>query len=278
MSDLYQELQSIVHPTDFSEGSVDAFAHALRIALANKCLLHILHIERLDEEAAWEQFPRVRELLAKWGMVEPDAPRASIAEKLGVKVIKVALEANNPARGVGAYAERHLCDLLVMMTHEQSAARRWLQGSIAEDAAREARAPTLFLRQGRQGFVDRDTGAVSLKVVLLPIDVRISPLGAWRKTCQLARLLDPSSEIMLLHVGEERPIFDGLLPHIELRQGPVVETILSYADQIGADLIAMPTEGRHGLFDALRGSTTERVLHESFCPVLAIPARVSLRE
>jgi nucleotide-binding universal stress UspA family protein len=33
----------------------------------------------------------------------------------------------------------------------------------------------------------------------------------------------------------------------------------------------MPTEGRHGLSDALFGTTTERVLHKSPCPVLAVP-------
>jgi nucleotide-binding universal stress UspA family protein len=77
---------------------------------------------------------------------------------------------------------------------------------------------------------------------------------------------------MLLHVGEDLPIFDGLLPHIELRQGPVIETILSYAGEIGADMIAMPTQGRRGLLDALRGSTTERILRDAPCPVYAVPA------
>jgi hypothetical protein len=33
----------------------------------------------------------------------------------------------------------------------------------------------------------------------------------------------------------------------------------------------MPTEGRHGLSDALLGTTTERVLREAPCPVLAVP-------
>ena len=54
-------------------------------------------------------------------------------------------------------------------------------------------------------------------------------------------------------------------------QGPVVETIVAVAEEIGADIVAMPTAGHHGLFDALRGSVTERVLHEAPCPVLAIP-------
>jgi len=36
------------------------------------------------------------------------------------------------------------------------------------------------------------------------------------------------------------------------------------------DLVAMTTEGRHGFMDALRGSTTERVLRTAPCPVLAV--------
>jgi nucleotide-binding universal stress UspA family protein len=58
---------------------------------------------------------------------------------------------------------------------------------------------------------------------------------------------------------------------IEVQEGPVIETIISVAEEIGADIIAMPTAGRHGLFDALRGSVTERVLREAPCPVLAVP-------
>ncbi|HEY3719491.1 MAG TPA: universal stress protein, partial [Roseiarcus sp.] len=39
-----------------------------------------------------------------------------------------------------------------------------------------------------------------------------------------------------------------------------------------ADLIVMPTAGHVGYLDALRGSTTERVLRQAPCPVLAMPA------
>jgi nucleotide-binding universal stress UspA family protein len=39
-----------------------------------------------------------------------------------------------------------------------------------------------------------------------------------------------------------------------------------------ADLIAMATEGHKGFLDVLRGSTTERVLRDARCPVLAVPA------
>jgi nucleotide-binding universal stress UspA family protein len=42
-------------------------------------------------------------------------------------------------------------------------------------------------------------------------------------------------------------------------------------NQIDADVVAMPTAGHHGILDALRGSTTERVLRHAGCPVLAMP-------
>lgn len=265
--------KAIVHPTDLSFASLDAFAHALRIAVASQGLLHVLHIDAgaAEDGDDWERFPQVRELLARWKMIGPDASRAEVAEKLGVKFVKATVESDTPAHGVAAYCERHLCDLMVLMTHGRSGLERWLDESIAEEAAREAHTPALFLREDQGGFVDRETGAVKLDTVLMPIEAAVSPVGAFRKTADLAHALNPAADVMLLHVGDDLPLFDGLLPHVELRQGPVIETILNYAKEIKADMIAMPTQGRRGLLDALRGSTTERVLQLAPCPLLAVP-------
>jgi nucleotide-binding universal stress UspA family protein len=51
----------------------------------------------------------------------------------------------------------------------------------------------------------------------------------------------------------------------------VVETIVETAADWQADLIGMPTAGHDGFLDALRGSTTERVLRQAPCPLLAVP-------
>jgi nucleotide-binding universal stress UspA family protein len=42
------------------------------------------------------------------------------------------------------------------------------------------------------------------------------------------------------------------------------------------DLVVMATEGRHGFMDAVRGSTTERVLRAIPCPLLAVPVSARL--
>jgi nucleotide-binding universal stress UspA family protein len=266
-------LQSVVHPTDFSPAGLDAFAHALRLAVAAKSHFYILHIERETEQAGWVQFPRVRETLAAWGMIAPGAPQSAVASELGLRVTKARIESNDPVRGVQAFVERHQCDLLVLMRHERSAPQRWLRGSVAEAAARQAHAPTLFLREGQRGFVDRNTGVISLQTILLPIDGSVPHQEACRWVAALERLAAFSARVRPLHVGTSTPANASEFEEtIDVREGPVVETIISVAQEIDADIIAMPTAGRHGLFDALRGSVTERVLREAPCPVLAVPA------
>jgi nucleotide-binding universal stress UspA family protein len=90
---------------------------------------------------------------------------------------------------------------------------------------------------------------------------------------------DDKVTITLLHVGDGKR-----LPNVGVEDGPQwtfarmqregdpVDEIIAAAELVRADLIVMPTEGRHGVFDALRGSTTERVLRRSRCLVLAVPA------
>jgi nucleotide-binding universal stress UspA family protein len=55
--------------------------------------------------------------------------------------------------------------------------------------------------------------------------------------------------------------------------GAPVETILREATLWQPDLIVLTTQGHRDFLDALRGSTTERVLRGAHCPVLAVPAK-----
>jgi nucleotide-binding universal stress UspA family protein len=79
-----------------------------------------------------------------------------------------------------------------------------------------------------------------------------------------------------MHVGKSPPALvdeDGApldLP-VLLRDGAVVETILAVAGEFAVDAIAMPTAGRHGLLDAVRGSASAQVLEDARWPLLAVP-------
>jgi hypothetical protein len=85
------------------------------------------------------------------------------------------------------------------------------------------------------------------------------------------------SRLTLLHVG-----VGSKFPKVEIaedtwtvqrvvREGSPAAEILTVANESGADLIIMVTAGTHGWMDAIRGSTTEQVIRETKCPVLAMP-------
>jgi len=61
--------------------------------------------------------------------------------------------------------------------------------------------------------------------------------------------------------------------HTAVRFGQPAEEILEYADEIGADLIAMCTHGRSGLSRWVYGSVADKVLRGAKCPVLLVRVR-----
>ena len=66
-----------------------AFAHALRIAVATKARLYILHVAAVSDERDWMSFPQLREALTRWGMLSANERPNAIASKLGVEIAKV---------------------------------------------------------------------------------------------------------------------------------------------------------------------------------------------
>lgn len=55
-----------------------------------------------------------------------------------------------------------------------------------------------------------------------------------------------------------------------VRAGPAADTITDYADEIGADIVAAGTRGRHGEHRFLLGSVAERLVRTCPVPVLTV--------
>lgn len=58
-----------------------------------------------------------------------------------------------------------------------------------------------------------------------------------------------------------------------LVQGPTIETILSQAEKLEADIIVVGSHGHGAMFRILVGSISEGLLHNSTKPLLIIPAK-----
>jgi len=67
-----------------------------------------------------------------------------------------------------------------------------------------------------------------------------------------------------------RPELEGLKVTTAVTHGRASSAILQYAEENGIDLIVIATHGRTGLEHLLFGSTAERVVRESPCPVLTV--------
>jgi hypothetical protein len=268
----------IVHPTDFAPGDAAAMVHAVAIALASKSILRLLLV-RVDNESFYsptQGLRQVRDLLVSWGRLGPDAAYDRWEKELELQVSSVSIAARNARAGILEYLEDAFCNLVVLANYPNKALTRWTDASVHTSLLRKGRMMSLFVREGRRGFVDPKTGAIGLKQILMPIAGGVDSVPAIRRIQAMLALTDNHAEIKLMHVGKRPPALvdeNGVtldMP-ILLRDGAVVEAILAAADEFKVDAIAMPTAGRHGLLDAVRGSASAQVLEDARWPLLAVP-------
>jgi nucleotide-binding universal stress UspA family protein len=266
-------INAIAHPTDFSPEAQVAFAHALPLAIASRCRLDLLHVHDRYAADHYGRFPHIREVLQRWGMLAPDAAVEDIAAQTGVNVRKVEIQDQDAVDGLSRFLIGHRPDLIVMATHGRDGLNRWLRGSMSAEVARETHAPVMLIGPAARPFVDPATGMMHLRKILAPIARDPSPLRALHTLEVFTQGLDVSVDFV--HVGDDVPnLRDALGALLAVRQidGPVIEGILAEAERTRSSLIAMPTAGHQGFLDAVRGRTTEHVVVQAPCPVLALPA------
>jgi len=263
-------IRFIAHPTDFSAEGIAAFEHALALALLNRCPLVLLHVYLPSEPREFEGFPQIRDTLQRWHYLTPGAQQADVLPKTGVKVTKVDLRDDEAVDGLCTFLNDHRPDLIVMATHGRAGIERWLKGSVSAGVVKNTLVPTLIFGRDVRPFVASDTGAINIRTVVVPVDHSPSPNLVTRKLADLTEALKVSLDYV--HVGEQVPaVWDGAGGRRPIRKlvGPVVDALLKEAAQ--SQLLAMPTAGRHGFLDAIRGSTTERVVSRADCPLLVLP-------
>ena len=138
---------------------------------------------------------------------------------------------------------------------------------------------TLFTPHGVDGFVSRQDGSISLRNILIPVTSKPRPQPGVEAAARLIRNLQlPAGIVTLLHVGPAAEMPSVRLPedthwtwNSVAKAGEPADTILQTATELGTDLIVMTTDGPDGFLDGLRGTTSERVLRKSRCPVVNLP-------
>src|SRR5579859_4978054 len=94
--------------------------------------------------------------------------------------------------------------------------------------------------------------------------------ASWPPIAPVANPLRPDARDFYLTEVENWLLHADYHVTAEVRTGEVISSILSVVHG-GYEVVVMVTHGRTGMNKTLLGSVTEAVLHDSPCPVLAIP-------
>ena len=203
------------------------------------------------------------------------------------------------------YAEQMDIWLIIMATHGYGGIKRWTHGSVAERVLQAASVPVLMVRaQEEDAEVLRQL--MLCRRILVPLDGSEMAQQVLPPVTSVAQAV--GAEVFLFQVAVDQPASmlgsewfylpaKGLSEEEEreaqaylervadsLREGgirvftgtqigPVVESIMEYAEANGIDLIAMCTHGRTGLARWTLGSVADRVLRAGSTPMLLVRAK-----
>src|SRR6478672_9384286 len=242
-----QIIESVLHPTDFSESSKVAFFHALTATLLSRSHLTLLNVSS-DDKPRWADFPGVRETLEKWQLLPKGSPRSAVND-LGIDIRKAIMPKGDPVEGVINYMTDYPAEMIVLATQQRRGISRWLSSSVAEPIARRATEMTLFIPGGTDGFVSAEDGSVSLKNILIPVATSPRPQPALEAAARLVRSLDINAgTFTLLHIGNSNSMPSLRTPDVpgwtwtkEIRSGDVIQRIIDMSHETETSLIVMST-------------------------------------
>jgi nucleotide-binding universal stress UspA family protein len=280
-------LQSILFGTDFRPASRAAERAAIRLAGVFGSHLSLMHaLEPMPPRSGMRQLQRERVL----GLLTEQADRL-IAEK--VAVTEQFLIEGAPAGTIVRQAQERNADLILIGAGEQTSAKHFRAGPVAEAVVQHATTPVLAVRP--------DGPDMQLRTILCPVDGSAAGRHGLENAVRLARscgarvvavtvvpevswLSAATVSGVLLGAREEygrmwREEFDALVHALDwsgvswspdVRYGKPHEEIATSVQDHDADLIVMGSTSRSDLSRAVLGSTTRRVLRDLACSLLVV--------
>ena len=207
--------------------------------------------------------------------------------------LDICIETGIPHKEILRVAKEEKVDLIAMGKRGLGLKDRILLGSNTNKVLRMANAPVLAVRHKKGDKID-------IKKILVPtdlseltsisLDFAIDIANRFNSTIYLLHILElhHSYEISTSKIIEELRVLALKELRSYLNKIPKEKTkginiqemvtlylrawfgIVNFAEENGIDLIIMTTHGRKGLVRFMLGSTAEKVISESPCPVLTI--------
>jgi nucleotide-binding universal stress UspA family protein len=300
-------LKRILCATDFSDFSNHAIPYGIALAREFKAKLYVSHVIDLSSAAIYGE--------AVFALEEQQSRMTSYAQKemtqlMGQETLdwEPLITVGNPANEIARLAADKQVDIAIAASHGRSGLKRLILGSVTERLMRTLPCPLWVVRSPEPGFVTDASQAIQIKKILVGCDFSPDSSLAFEYGLSLAQ--EFQAELHLAHVVEP-PLYEDLIkpsesgetfgrqlrktmqeklgamvpeeaqtwcnPVTALLAGQPHEELAKYAVVNGMDLIVLGVRG-HSLVETLFvGSTTDRVLRNSPCPVLSVQQKAHVR-
>jgi len=285
---VFNDMKTILVPTDFSEYSRDALDFALQFAENTGSEVHLLHI--IDSPVA--------HTFSTLGIISQDKRNDEYDEEL-VRIVKskikdLTLEKSSqeiiivpevfigkPYENISKHISQHAADLIIMGTKGCSGLKEFFIGSNTEKVVRYSKCPVISIPEPvnfadineivfATDLIDDDGKVIeSIKTFQKIFDARISLL--WVNTIHIIQneeeIKNNLEKLARDHNLEKFSI--NVIKGVSAEIG-----IMNFVEKVGADLIAMATSSRHGLAHIFSGSLAEDIVNHSQCPIWTLSVKV----
>ncbi len=284
--------KKILVPLDGSKIAEAVIPFAAEIAARSRA--ELLFVTAVQQVGVWDATLSLQ-VLKREAEVAADY-LATVERDLSDEGRKVATQVldGDAAEAVLAAVEEAGADLIAISTHGRSGVSRWLFGSVATHILERATVPLLVLRP-KEGE-DRGAPGPVVKKILVPLDGSevaksilpvieefaktmgaslvlyhsVAPLSAYPgfESAGAAALGEAIEEMQrqakeILARAAEEVLSRGVEATTVVSLGTPVDGVLTAADELDVDLIAIATHGRSGLGRAVLGSVADGVIRRS---------------
>jgi len=299
------QFKNILCATDFSDFSNHTVGYGVALAKEFDARLIICHVVDLSSVAIYGEFQL--DPVGQQNRIMEDA-NAQLEELTGDQPLawEPLITVGKPADEISRAVVEKNIDLVITATRGRSGFKRLILGSVTERLMRTLSCPLLVLRSPEHEMVNAPEQTVQLKKILVGCDFStdsgrafdhgLSLAQEFQADLHLAHVIEPPVQPNLLKEetllsGEIQEDYHGLLiqklkdmvpveaanwctPQISIMQGQPYEELVKYAETRDIDMIVLGVRGRGLVKTLFLGSTTDRVIRNSPCPVLSVSSKV----
>jgi nucleotide-binding universal stress UspA family protein len=282
--------ENILVAFDNSEYSKAALAKSSNWVKKHGGRIILVNAVYFDEEE-FSIAPDQREKRFELGRAACFTSKEAVSAQFGIEIESLVCE-GEAADIITEIAREKKADLIAMGTHGRRGLNRLIMGSVTSAVLVNSPVDVIMVRKP-----DAESSG-TYPSILLPFDGSEFSKKALERACQLSKM--DGSEVTVLYVipryeemvgffrtdsirkslsGEAEKIVGeatriasghGISVKTEIREGQTADEIVKTASRLKKHLIIMGTYGWRGINKVIMGSTTERVVMDAPCPVLAV--------